>query len=658
MPVKLRETLDPLLDLSLDPVEFARRLLAEAHALSRFSAGIVWLLNDENRLGIAAQHGVNALTRGEELVITPQHQERLSQVLRTGQSLRAAAALSPSDNGSLQAYLAPITSAGRTCGIVELFRDEAESPVGLALPPAELAGELAAYASACLTQRGGDSTSTAKFWQQFDRFLVQLNSSLSSEEVAAVAANDGRVILGCDRVSVLVKVGPRVRVLAVSQQESLQRRSNLVQAMTRLAQLAIAGGESLTYTGRTTGWPIQVEQALADYIAESRSRMVRIELIREQRPLIRVEEELPSTQPRRIIGCLMIEQMVESRPRGDLLKRSELIVDHVATALSNARRHESIFLLPLWRTIGRTLGWFRGRRLAIAGAVVLLLAMSGLGLALIPWEYRVEADGLAMPALQHEVFAPWDGDVVEVLIASGERVLAGDPLLIIESDTLVAEHVAAANEEREYQGQVTALGLQLHEASANSDTETMLRLQGELAKARIEFAGAEQRTALLADRLSKLTVVAPHDGVIATFQVEQLLEGRPVQRGELLLEVMEPDGPWRLELNVPEYRMGHVLRAWNALDVREDERSLPVDYIPLSSVQLTLDGRLNHLATRSGELVEVGTVVECFASIDPDELPQRRIGTEVTARIHCGQKSLFYCLFGDVVEFVQRRLWW
>ena len=40
-----------------------------------------------------------------------------------------------------------------------------------------------------------------------------------------------------------------------------------------------------------------------------------------------------------------------------------------------------------------------------------------------------------------------------------------------------------------------------------------------------------------------------------------------------------------------------------------------------------------------------------------DNTNRCRIGAEVTAKIHCGQRSLGYVLFGDVVEFVQRYFW-
>ena len=34
-----------------------------------------------------------------------------------------------------------------------------------------------------------------------------------------------------------------------------------------------------------------------------------------------------------------------------------------------------------------------------------------------------------------------------------------------------------------------------------------------------------------------------------------------------------------------------------------------------------------------------------------------RIGADVRAKINCGKQMLGYVLFGDVVEFIQNRLW-
>jgi hypothetical protein len=50
-------------------------------------------------------------------------------------------------------------------------------------------------------------------------------------------------------------------------------------------------------------------------------------------------------------------------------------------------------------------------------------------------------------------------------------------------------------------------------------------------------------------------------------------------------------------------------------------------------------------------------VVDVFVAADAAEIGPLRIGADAVARIDCGNRSLGYVLFGDAVEFIQRRLW-
>jgi hypothetical protein len=148
-------------------------------------------------------------------------------------------------------------------------------------------------------------------------------------------------------------------------------------------------------------------------------------------------------------------------------------------------------------------------------------------------------------------------------------------------------------------------------------------------------------------------VRSPIAGTVVTYQLKQNLLDRPVRRGEVLLEVMDETGPWRLELEVPEYRMGHMLRALG----RSEDHTLAVEYVPATAVEQRFQATLQSVGSRSNVSEEQGTIVEVFAEIDTGEVPERRIGAEVTAKIDCGQSNLGYALFGDVIEFLQRKLW-
>ena len=86
-------------------------------------------------------------------------------------------------------------------------------------------------------------------------------------------------------------------------------------------------------------------------------------------------------------------------------------------------------------------------------------------------------------------------------------------------------------------------------------------------------------------------------------------------------------------------------------------QELKVDYVLATHPELEFQAKLQQVASRSSLSDEHGTAVQLTASIDPSHLPERRIGAEVSAKIHCGQECLAYVLFGDLVEFVQLRVW-
>ena len=70
--------------------------------------------------------------------------------------------------------------------------------------------------------------------EQVDRFSRAAHESLDPVATAFVMANEARRIIGCDRVSVLVKKRRKLRLEAVSGQESIERRASAVRAIESL----------------------------------------------------------------------------------------------------------------------------------------------------------------------------------------------------------------------------------------------------------------------------------------------------------------------------------------------------------------------------------------------------------------------------------------
>lgn len=488
-------------------------------------------------------------------------------------------------------------------------------------------------------------------------YLLSLQRSLDLNEVANVVVNDGRILLGVDRVSLAMRNGRKTVIRAVSGQESVHPRGNLIRAMRRLTHKVIESNEPFRYDGSIGSIPKQLEEPLADFIQEAGTRFLLIVPLREPERLVKPEEPLGSRAPkqleRQIIGALIVEQMATSQPSVQLKSTLDSVLDHISAAAYNAHSHSTIFLLPLWRSIGRFFEWLTGRRLAIAVAVVSLLAAAGAALVVVPWDYRVDGTGRLMPVTQREVFAPWDGQVYELYVEGGEHVEKDQPLIKLNNDELKAELVKVESELQEKQKLLHSLKAQADDAEKYGKTDEKLKAKGKALETQVEIDGALLQKDILQERLKKLTVLAPIAGVVTTFQVQQLLENRPVKRGDLLLQVMDEKGDWQLELEIAEHRVGRILQAQKVIG-----QDLPIEYRLLTSPESSYEAILKSLATRTVTAEEKGSVLEARASLDNTKLPPLAIGADVRARIGCGQSNLGDVLFGDVVEFIQKYLWW
>lgn len=649
---------DGLMDQYSTFQEFAAALLAAAVELTDIAAAALIRISPPN-LQVVAENSLGRLSRNGSYSFAPEHVAQIARGLQEQSPLMFIPR--HEGDGHLQPHAIIISQVPIPSGpphILELFLAGVTPDLSRTAEVKETAETLVKY----LRQFEENRTlrerpiHTPAFWKQLDPFLIRLQRTLDLKQTSTVAVNDGRSLIGCDRVSLALKYGNRTRIAAISGQEQVQYRANLVKSMARVAEIVQQTGTPVTYRGIVEEVPPLLEAPLSDFLAESRMRMVHMVPLRESLPLKLDDEQQPvhsALLKRNVIGLLIVEQATDSRPRPGVIERTELMASHLEIALSNSERYESIFLLPVFRGMGRSLRWFKGRRLWIAMAVLAGILLAGLGLWLIPWEYRVEGKGQAMPVVRHEIFAPWDSRVLELQVESGQRVKTGDVLLVLASDELGAEELSVTNELQEKQKLVLAFTQQQYAARRKNDHEELIRLESEFVKAKVEAEGAQAKLEKIRDRIQMLTILSPADGVVATFQLEQVLQNRPVQRGDLLLQIMEPEGTWRLELDIPEYRMGHLLRALN----RSPDNKLSVDYILATAVETSHTGTLTTIATRSNESETEGTIVEAYVDIDERHLPGRTIGAEVFAKVRCGKKSLFYVLFGDVIEFLQRYIW-
>jgi multidrug efflux pump subunit AcrA (membrane-fusion protein) len=688
--------------------EFLRRVVGAVGA----RAGAVWLRNGSSKLNLFTDLNLKQTGFFEKTDAPTINQKLLDEVMSNGQ----ACTHSPNDGSGVQVptndliVLASLQQQKQCVGVVEIFQ-RIDTPQQARPGFLQFVEQMCGYACRYLDRQASPKPqeNKPKLTEQFEQFLLQLHRSLDVGEVAATAANDGRLLLGCDRLSVAVQYGNKTVIKAISGQDSVHQRANLVKRMRDMANKVIRMREPLTYTGKLDHLPPQITTPLADYIQESGSRMVIVWPLFESEAVIKADEKGVKRVDRqkKPIGGLIIEQISESQPRPGLQEKIDSLSDHVSEAMHNSLKHNRLFLLPLWKFLGDTFRFLEGRGKLKAAAAVVATSAAIAALCLIPWDYRVEGQGRLMPTIQKDIFAPADGIVAEVAAAGGQRVQEGQVLLRLQSPDLFQAQVTAETTLQEKQSTRYSLLGELEIAKKNGNNADITRLEGKIEATDVEIAGAQRQLRILERRVADLTVVAPRAGTIATFEVERQLLNRPVRRGELLLEIKDEAGPWWLQLEVEEARMGHLLRAvestldhavaditakkpdegrhlsqlladhrkGKAPTTEEDSRQLQelfetamldVEFQLATNVEELFGGKLSkaNIETRSNASTgKDKAIVNVRVDINRDDLEknqdntQLRIGAEVRAKINCGQRSLGYVLFGDVVEFIQKYFW-
>jgi len=626
------------------------------------AAGAVWMLEDGNRLSLVCDVNLAETEIPNDPNRQGLNQKLLTEVISTGQ----ATSYGPEENSeeipSRHVVILAALQEGDDCvGVVEIFQ-RADSPREARPGYLQFVEQMSGYASEYLSSQKSAPVvdSEADFWNGLEELLLKLQLSRDISEIGPIVANDGRALLNCDRVSVAYTRGRKTTIAAISGQDSVNHRANQVRLMRDLVVKVIATGDTLTYSGRVEDLPPQISKPLAEYIHASGSRLVQLCPLFESVPLIdRTEDPRQSKKNRRRrkpVGCLIVEQVSESRPKPQLLERAELLSDHIAATLTNVRNYQRIFFLPIWRFLGRILEWFQGRKLAKTLAILSIIVAIGCGLVFIPYDYRIEGTGRLMPIIQQDIFCRQKGEVVEIFVKSGQHVEADQELLKLKNKELDADLIKIENEIGKKKQERSALETQLNQAPASSKRSDRLKfaeLEGQVAATRVEIRGLRRHQEILKERHAELVVRSPIAGTVATFQLEQLLADRPVDRGEVLMQIMDEKGDWHLELLVEERRMGHMLSAREELE----NENLDVEFILATDAEVTFDGQLERIATRSETDAELGAIVQVYVSFDVNQLPKPQIGAEVRSKINCGKRSLGYVMFGDVIEFLRQRLW-
>jgi len=542
--------------------EFLNRVVSALAAVG----GAVWTAGEDRRLALQYQINYQKAGLRESEQAAQQHARLLYKAMQTSDGLLVPPhsgagedddqAANPSD---FLLILGPLKTDLETVGVVEVFQ-RAESGPKTQRGYQRFLMQMCELATDFLKSHQLRHFSDRQvLWTQLEDFTRAVHASLDPRETAYTIANEGRRLIECDRLSVAIRRGNRCRIEAISGQDLFDKRSNVVRMLGNLATAVVRTEEPIWYTGDTTNMAPQVENAVQEYVDEAHSKTVAV------LPLLpppRDEEDDPAKRekPEPPVGALIVEQIEDSRVLPTLVQRVEVVSRHAGPALVNAIEHNSLFLMPVWRTLGKMKWLVRAQTLPKTVSVTVALIAVILFLALWPAEFRLHSTGSLEPVIRRDVFARSQGVVDQLLTDHGDVVRADEALAELRNTDLQVAMTDVTGQMSATRERILSIQRTLVDAN-NLAVEERTRLTGELAELRQKLDSLKAQLNLYQEKKDELTVRSPINGLVVTWDLKRRLIHRPVERGQILMRVADPRGPWQLELNMPEDRMGHIMAA-------------------------------------------------------------------------------------------------
>lgn len=650
--------------------EFYPELLSRVIEALAAPGGAIWLLDDDRKLRLQYQINAHPSTLSQETEDGVRHGRLLQRVASAGQSLLVPPYSGTTDGESEGnptehlLVLGALNHDGQKDGLIEIFQRAGTTPEtqrGYLRFLQQMCDLAAEWLRSRKLQALGDRQT---LWQQADSFARATHESLDLKETAYIVANEGRRLIGCDRVSVAMKKGRKCRVIAVSGQDSIESRSNIISKLDQLATRVVAAGEPLWHDGTEVDLPPQIEEALEDYVDESYGRHIAVLPLREPERRLGTDKESgaagvidrDNAHRGEVIGALIVEQIESAIPTDVFKARTDLVYEHGTRAIANARSHSNLFLMPLWRALGRASWIIRARTLPKTLAAVAAVAAIIAALTLVQKDFNLQADGSLFPIQRRQIFAGVDGEVVDVLVDHRQQVAAGDVLVRLRNSDMDVQITEVEGELRTTLEEMRSNEMQRsRSASMEAIDRRELNLQRNELKVKQDYLREKLR--LLRLRTEDLTIRAPIDGVVVSWDVKKTLRSRPVMTGQVLMEIADYNQPLLLELSLPEKREGH-LDDFIATENLGADGQLDVTYILSSNPDQKLKAKLpiQEIAMRAEPHEEHGAIVKMHAVPDQETLRALAPRQDVTviAQIKCGRAASGFVFFHEFWEWLHK----
>lgn len=635
--------------------EFADESLSRTVDVLKATAGAIWYIGEQNELTAlsTADGRVSESNRlqnqdGDASVLDLLSLSDASHTRFLQSVIHAAQPMTSTDvDGDYRWTAAPFRRERKVIGVIEVVQPSTTNIASLRGNEKLLAIVSDLTGDFLRRHQINDLQIAADRWRQYESLVMRVHASLDLRDTAYQLVGDGRLFVGCDRASLVVPVRGKLKLIAISGVDTFDQRSNLVESMEALAKAVAKSGQWLRYRGQTLQMPPQLEEPLCAFADESHSQSIDVVPLLASSPPQSSASTADPSDSNDLVGVLLLERF--SIADENSIEECITRLSHLgSSALRNAIEYDTLPFLSVARWVRRTrrFGHFQRPKLVMSASAILIAAIA---LWAIPATFSVEAQGEIQPKIRRNIYAPLDGEVVQVHSGHDEDVAAEQVLVVLRSRPLEIELQRLLGEYQTIQKKLLAIA----SARVQSDGGAVSnRYPGQLAAEEQELKqkleSQQKQIDLVRQQREVLSVRSPIDGRVMTWDPQERLADRPVQRGQLLVSVADLSGPWNIELMLPDRSVGHVISAQ-----RMQDEPLSVTFALATGRTKTYRGELQQIAGRTEVINGQQATARVLVSVPETAIELLRPGATIYAKIDCGQRSLGFVWLHDIVETVQ-----
>lgn len=449
----------------------------------------------------------------------------------------------------------------------------------------------------------------------FARVLARAGRYRSIHEFAFAITNAVKQRYGCEQVSLGLLNGDALKVVCISGLEQVNERSPGVHHIEQSMCECLDACAVITEQDRDQ-WASETTNRGGLLHARWRAAAGGVSIV-----------SIPLFAGDRPAGVLSMTRVATDPFKPEELESLQKLLTPLAAAIPLVHKSTRSLKSHTRASIEDTARWIarprsNSKRIAVGAAVLLVLWFT-----FKPTMYRVTAQATVVAAAEVIVASTLDTAVSDVLVRSGDRVAAGQPLIRLDTSTLEVQRV-------HLQTEVERADLRLKSAITQDDPAAA-------AIARAERGIHQAELELTDSKIDRAVLVAPVAGLVIGSELSNL-QGRLVPVGEPLLSIASEES-LALEIGVPERRVtdlaeGASIRFASHARPEDAERLSLVHIEPAATVR---DGKPVFVA--HGELTEGQSWL--------------RPGMEGIAKIDVGRRPNWWVGSHHLIDYARLRFW-